>query len=109
MVYSCMKVAKSEHPKKFLIWPAKEVFTAIKQKYVLPICPVVVLAKSPSTRRKLIYSIDNAEIIDEVFQIDVQFIIVLSHWEVFDPHVNYKVSIFGLHTHHPPTPTGRLS
>ena len=71
---SCMKLKKvatadkSEHPKRFWIWPAKEEVFAVKQEHILPICPVLVLAKPPSTRRMLIFSIDNAEIIDQFFK-----------------------------------------
>ena len=70
---SCMKVKKvatadkSEHPKRFWIWPAKEEVFTINQEHILPICPVLVLAKPPSTRRMLIFRIDNAEIIDKFF------------------------------------------
>ena len=54
----------AELPCRFWIWRATKEVIAIKQMFVLPIRPVLAVAKPPSTRRILVFSVDNAEIID---------------------------------------------
>ena len=53
-----------EHPRRFWIWPAAEEVIATSQDYVLPVRPDLVVAKPPSTRRMVVFSVDNAEILD---------------------------------------------
>ena len=68
---SFMKVKKvatadpAEHPRRFWIWPAVKEVIGIKQVYVLPVRPDLVVAKPPSSRRILIFSVENADIIDK--------------------------------------------
>ena len=68
---SFMKVKKvatadpAEHPRRFWIWPAVKEVMGIKQVFVLPIRPDLVVAKPPSSRRILIFSVENADIIDK--------------------------------------------
>ena len=54
-----------EHSRRFWIWPAIKEVIPIKQVYVLPIRPDLVVAKPPSTRRILVFSVENAHIIDK--------------------------------------------
>ena len=54
-----------EHPRRFWVWPATREILSTKQIHVLPVRPDIALAKPPSTRRILIFSVDNAEIIDK--------------------------------------------
>ena len=54
----------AEHSLRFWVWPATKEVIATKQMFVLPVRPDIVLAKPPSTRRILIFSVENAEIID---------------------------------------------
>ena len=68
---SFMKVKKvatadpAEHPRRFWIWPAVKEVIGIKQVYVLPVRPDLVVAKPQSSRRILIFSVENADIIDK--------------------------------------------
>lgn len=55
----------SEHPRRFWIWPAKEEVLETDLKHILPLKPDLVLAKPPSTRRLLVFSVENAEIADK--------------------------------------------
>ena len=55
----------TEHPRRFWIWPAKREIISTKQEYLMPIRPDLVIARPPSTRRMVVFSIENAEIIDK--------------------------------------------
>ena len=55
----------TEHPRRFWVWPAKKDVFVTNKEYVLPVRPNLVIAKPPSTRRMIIFSIENAEIIDK--------------------------------------------
>ena len=54
-----------EHPRRFWIWPAKTEVLSTEQNYVLPVRPDIVVANPPSTRRLIVFSVENAEIIDK--------------------------------------------
>ena len=54
-----------EHPRRFWIWPAKKEVLSTEHNYVLPVRPDIVIARPPSTRRLLVFSVENAEIIDK--------------------------------------------
>ena len=68
---SYMKIKKvltadpAEHPRRFWVWPAKKDVIATKKEYVLPVRPDLVIAKPPSSRRMVVFSVENAEIIDK--------------------------------------------
>ena len=57
-----------EHDRRFWIWPAKEEVLSTEQEYVLPVRPDIVIAKPPSTRRMLVFSVENAEIVDKFIE-----------------------------------------
>ena len=57
-----------EHDRRFWIWPAKEEVLSTEQEYVLPVRPDIVIAKPPSTRRLLVFSVENAEIVDKFIE-----------------------------------------
>ena len=71
VLVSYMKLKKvatadaEEHPRRFWVWPATREILSTKQIHILPVRPDIALAKPPSTRRILIFSVDNAEIIDK--------------------------------------------
>ena len=54
-----------EHKRRFWIWPAKKEVISTKRDHILPVRPDLVLAKPPSTRRMLVFSVNNFEIIDK--------------------------------------------
>ena len=54
-----------EHERLFWIWPAKKEVIATKRDHILPVRPNLVLAKPPSTRRMLVFSVNNLEIIEK--------------------------------------------
>ena len=63
--YMKQKKVATEHPRRFWIWPAKREVISTKQEYLMHIRPDLVIARPPSTRRMVVFSIDNAEIIDK--------------------------------------------
>ena len=54
-----------QHECRFCIWPAKKEVIATKRDHILPVRPNLVLAKPPSTRRMLVFSVNNLEIIEK--------------------------------------------
>ena len=53
-----------EHDWRFWIWPAKEDVLSIEPEYVLPVRPNIVVAKPPYTKRLLMFSVENTEVVD---------------------------------------------
>ena len=56
---------KSEHPRRFWVWPAKKELLVTEKENVLPLRPDLIVAKPPSTRRMIVFSVENAEILDK--------------------------------------------
>ena len=56
---------KAEHPRRFWIWPAVKETVEVKKDSVLALRPDLIVAKPPSTRRMVVFSVENAEIIDK--------------------------------------------
>ena len=55
----------AEHPRRFWFWPAKKEVIQTRREFILPVRPDLVIAKPPSSRRMVVFSIENAEIVDK--------------------------------------------
>ena len=56
---------KGEHPRRFWVWPARKEVLDTEEQYVVPVRPDLMVAKPPSTRRMVVFSVENADIIDK--------------------------------------------
>ena len=57
-----------EHPRRFWFWPAKKEVIPTKKEFMLLVRPDLVIAKPPSSRRMVVFSVNNADIIDKFVQ-----------------------------------------